>query len=152
MSDARELPRETDDTLRERFATLRATDARVAPAFGAMLAQARRASPRVAAPVDHAMVARVAGVSPIARTPRRWRRVAWLTAGPLLTAAGFAGVWFNAERQADREFEHLVTEWTHTENQALRSPTDGLLVLPGNEYLRSVPSVGRNIRHPRSGS
>lgn len=148
MSNEREL----DETLRERFETLRAADARVAPDFGAMLEQARREMPDIGQRRDPLRFPVVADEVRTTRQPRRWGRIALLTAGPLLTAAGFAGVWFNAERQADREFDQVVMAWTQTAEQAMRSPTDGLLMLPGDEYLRSVPAVGRSMRNPRSGS
>jgi hypothetical protein len=137
--------RDLDEVLRARFANLRDADARVAPDFESMFEQARRQSQGITLVTD------VDGSGRI-RPSRRWGRIALFTAGPLLTAAGLAGVWLNAERRADREFDQVVMAWTQTADQAMRSPTDGLLVLPGNEYLRSVPAIGRSMRNPRSGS
>lgn len=148
MSDERDA----DETLRERFAALRATDARMAPDFGAMLEQARRQSHDIGQQTDSSQFETTVERARNIREPRRWGRIALFAAGPLLTAAGLAGVLFHSERQADREFDQVVMAWTQTADRALRSPTDGLLALPGDEYLHSVPAVGRGMRNPRSGS
>ena len=137
--------REVNHMLQRRFAALREGDAREAPAFHAMFARGREAaeSPAVTTPSV-----------PRPAQPARagWRRVVLYTAGPMLTAAGLGAVWFNANRRADREFMDAVNAWSATSEKALRAPTDGLLVLPGDEYLRTVPVVGRNDRASRRGS
>lgn len=127
----------------EAFAALRVRDASDAPAFSAMFAAAREQA---------ATIKEVQAVSPqhSDAMPRglrsQWRRVALLVGAPLLTAAGVGAVWLNAGRRAEREFEQTVMAWSETSRQSLRAPTDGLLSLPGDEYLRSTPAIGRGAR------
>lgn len=132
---------ELDELLRHRFAGVRDADARRAPAFGEMVARARAAIP--AEPVVPMDVPNSVTRSPIVpAAPRRrspWRWVA--AAAPLAVAAGLAGIWLAPSRAADREFERLVSEWSRTE-RALNAPTDGLLAVPGSEYLRRLPALG----------
>ena len=133
--------------LAESVAALRAGDADDAPEFSAMFAAARQQA---------AAVATVQLVSPehtykqthtMPRTLRsQWRRVALLVGAPLLMAAGIGAVWLNSGRRAEREFEQTVMAWSETSRQSLRAPTDGLLSLPGDEYLRSTPTIGRGAR------
>jgi hypothetical protein len=141
MADEREL----DHILRRRFAALRESDARESPAFHVLFAQARDAGESPALPAP--------GVPPATGPARAgWRRVVLYAAGPMLTAAGLGAVWFNASRRAEREFTETVNAWSQTSANVLRAPTDRLLVLPGDEYLRTVPAVGRNAREARRGS
>lgn len=130
-----------DQDLEERFGHLREADAHVTPNFEAMLAGAQ---------------ARMQGNAAGQREPvrsARWRRLRVVAvAGPLLAAAGLGAVWFNPKRAAEREFDRVVGEWTATSQQAFRAPTDGLLAVPGSEYLRSVPAIGRGLGDFRRGS
>lgn len=130
MSQEDELERE----LRPAFEALRRADARATPAFDAMLARART---QATAPV---------GVA-VRRAPRRyWRWAAY--AAPLAAAAGLA-LWLIPARSADLEFERAVTEWSRT---ARALPTDGLLSVPGSEYLRRLPAFGTGAPGPRGPS
>jgi hypothetical protein len=136
--------RESDHILRRRFAALRASDARESPDFKGLFAQAQSQAKGPVPPVRASLLA-----SP---GRRDWRRIVLYATGPMLTAAGLGAVWFNASRRAEREFTEAVSQWSETSAKVLHSPTDGLLVLPGDEYLRTVPAVGRNARDPRRGS
>lgn len=117
------------DDLKHRFEALREADARSAPPFGAMLDRARVA----------ASAHPVAPEAPVRTTTRRM----WLLAvgAPLAVAAGLGFLWLRPAR-ADLEFEQTVQEWTRTTGSAFASPTDGLLQVPGSEYLRGTPRVG----------
>jgi hypothetical protein len=120
-----------DTQLKEQFDKVRRADVHAAPAFGAMLARAR---------AQAVQTQPAAGATPI-RSARRWRPsrlVAW--GGPVLVAAGLGALWVIPERLKDREFDRVVTEWAETE-ATLRSPTDGLLTVPGSEFL-TLPSLG----------
>ncbi|MBK8250820.1 MAG: hypothetical protein IPK85_26005 [Gemmatimonadetes bacterium] len=117
-----------DDTLEQQlrpaFDGLRRADAQATPSFEAMMARAR-------------VPANAHGDVPVAGARRRvWRWAA--IAAPLAAAAGVA-LWLGPDRAGDREFERAVTEWSRTE-RAL--PTDGLLSVPGSEYLRRLPALG----------
>jgi hypothetical protein len=130
---------EIEELLRTRFAGVRETDRRQTPAFAEMMARARAAvsAEEHAAPDLPAVVS-----TPPTRTliPRRnpWR---WaFAAAPLAVAAGLAAVYFAPSRSADREFERVVSEWSRTE-RTMHAPTDGLLAVPGSEYLRRLPPL-----------
>jgi hypothetical protein len=127
---------EHDETLAARFASLRARDAREAPAFAPMFARATQ----IASAGEMGTPAVPSRVAPHRRS--RWT-VLW-AAGPLLTASGLGAVWLNARQRAEREFDQTVTAWTRASESTRRSSTDALLALPGDEYLKTVPSVGRD--------
>lgn len=128
-------PTDTDHAWHAAFGALRERDAREAPAFASMLERARAdASTHVV--TEH----------------RPWRRTLWLVGAPLLTAAGLGAVWLNGHRRADQEFDQTVAGWTQTVRPALRTPTDRLLAVPGNEYLHTMPTFGGGILDGRSGS
>ena len=130
---------ELDERFLQRFAALKAEDRGALPPFGPMLARARvqvddtrpltvvveRAPAALAAPAWH--------------RPQR-RLLIW--AGPLLAAAGLGAIWILPQRAADREFDRVVSEWSRTSAATHRSPTDGLLALPGSEFLGGLPPVG----------
>jgi hypothetical protein len=115
---------ELEARLRSHFGGQRAQDAVGAPAFGSMVARAR------------------AGVAatPTVLVPRWTRRrvIAW--SAPLLVAAGLGAVLIIPDRLKDQEFDRTVAEWSRTE-ATFRSPTDGLLAVPGSEFLGRGPSV-----------
>lgn len=124
---------EIDELLRARFAGLREADARQVPAFGAMIARAR-----TQIEAEPAVPPRPAAPAPATR----WRPWRWaLAATPLAAAAAVAAIWLAPSRVAEREFERVVAEWSRTE-RALTAPTDGLLAVPGSEYLRRLPAIG----------
>lgn len=130
MSDDPQL----DERLRQHFGARRAEDARRAPAFAAMLTTAQEATPDVSAMATPSTVVRA--------TPRRWRPRVWAVALPVLAAAGLLLMLRPRESRADREFEALVTEWSRTTAETRSAPTDALLSLPGDQYLRGMPTLG----------
>lgn len=115
---------ELEARLRSHFVAERAGDAAAAPVFGPMLARARSdvvATPTLLAP--------------------RWSRMRMLAwSAPLLVAAGLAAILIIPDRLKEREFDRAVQEWSRSES-AFRSPTDGLLVVPGSEFLGRGPSL-----------
>lgn len=122
---------EREQQLRPVFDGLRRADAQATPSFEAMLARARALA---VVPVD----------APVPHAPRRlWRWAAY--AAPLAAAAGLA-LWLVPDRAGDREFERAVTEWSRTEHSL---PTDGLLAVPGSEYLRRLPALGSGVAERR---
>jgi hypothetical protein len=123
-----------DRALRERFQALRAEDARRAPDFADLLARAQAPE-----------------AIPIAR-PRRGRPPAralrWTLAAGALAAAAIAGI-LAVPRDAHDDFETLVRTFSSQVGSGLwRSPTDGLLEVPGIELVRSVPAIGGRPRWP----
>jgi anti-sigma factor RsiW len=133
---------ELDERLARHFSQERAGDARRSPPFAEMLARARSAvmAEGAMAGVTAAHPATIPpGARPIPRARRHWR---WaLVATPLAVAAGIAAVLLSPSRSADREFERTVAEWSRVE-RAITLPTDGLLSVPGSEYLRRLPALG----------
>jgi len=127
-----------DRDLKERFQELRAGAARPGrlPEFGAVMARAG------AAAASRPALELVAD-GPV--RPRRWVLVgAW---GSAALAAAVAGLLL-VERgpSADEEFARLVASYsTETAAGLWRSPTSGLLAVPGIELTRSVPSIGFTV-------
>jgi len=130
-----------DDRLRERFQRLRAETeepGRV-PDFQAMLARARKdAADRPALQVtdgdrrrDHRRTAR-----------RRLVRVgAWASAALAATVAGI--LLTRGRTGGEEDFERLVAAYqSDAASGAWKSPTSGLLDVPGIEVIRSLPSIG----------
>ena len=118
--------RQQDNELRARFEAQRRVDAREAPSFAAMMARAR---------------AEAANASIIAFRPRL-RRVVY--AGGLAAAAVIA-LLFVMPRESPTEaaFEEAVRAF-HSDPAlgAWRSPTDGLLDVPGSRLISTVPRIG----------
>lgn len=133
---------ELDDALRRRMAGLREADARHTPPFGEMMARAR-------ATIANGTPAEVVIAGPVVPTRAWLRRRTWIVGGPLLLAAGLAGIWLRPSLAADREFEKMVSEWSRTAARSLHSPTDGLLAVPGAEFLRRMPALGEGTGTPR---
>lgn len=150
MSEHEQDGERFEQELRAEFHALRAAERAGTPAFAAMIARAAEGVPAERGPAEPVRVP--------TRTPR-WRSaqtLAWAT--PLCVAAGLAIMVFSparleqrataqaaeraAEQAAEREFEAVVGEWTRTTTQGRRLPTDGLLSLPGSEYLRTLPAIG----------
>lgn len=128
-----------DQSLRRDFQGLKEGDALRAPDFALLIARAR-AEATAAPPV------------PVQATPwlRSWKRV--LLVGAPLAAAAALGIWFRPTNAADREFEQAVAAWSETSARTAQSPTDGLLSVPGSEFLRGTPIDGTGARTPRRGS
>ncbi|MCC6242521.1 MAG: hypothetical protein IT353_06745 [Gemmatimonadaceae bacterium] len=117
-----------DAHLQREFDVIRAIDRTRAPDAATMIARARAVA--ACAPV----------VSPVSAPVKRWRTSPLTWAIPAVAAAGLAAVLLIPRANADDEFESLVTDWSRT-SAALRAPTDRLLALPGDEYLRSTPRL-----------
>ena len=120
---------DTDIALQREFDALRAADRARTPDFATMAARARAiadVTPKVA----------VATSAPV----RSWRASPLAWAVPALAAAGLAAVLLMPRRNADAEFETLVSDWSRT-SASIRTPTDELLTLPGDQYLRSTPML-----------
>lgn len=123
---------DVDKKLSNEFANARRVDAGAVPAFGPMLERARAAAAQ-----QPLMPAFAPGVA------RRWRPVRVLAWGsPVLVAAGLGALFVIPDRLKDQEFDRAVQEWSRTQ-AILRSPTDGLLAVPGSEYLGGIPSLAR---------
>jgi ferric-dicitrate binding protein FerR (iron transport regulator) len=118
-----------DPELRALFEAQRHDDASHAPPFAQMMARAQAEAETAAAPT----------ALPTPRT--RWRRE-W--AGGLAAAAAIAAlIVIPRVRSGDDAFEQAVRAFQS--NPALgawQSPTDGLLTLPGDRLLSTVPTMG----------
>lgn len=138
MTDDRDEQR-----LREAFQDLRA-DARTggrAPAFGPMLAEAKR---RVAERPELDVVA--GGGGSVRRRPRWLVRVG-AGASVAIAAAVAALILVDQGPSGDADFEQLVAAYSsQVGGGALSSPTSGLLDVPGMDLMRSVPSIGAPVR------
>ena len=118
-----------DPELRALFEAQRHDDAGHAPSFSQLMARAQAEAATAAAPATRP-------------TPRpRWRRE-W--AGGLAVAAAIAAlIVIPRVRSGDDAFEQAVRAFQS--NPALgawQSPTDGLLTLPGDRLLSTVPTMG----------
>jgi hypothetical protein len=120
---------DTDIALQREFDALRAADRARAPDFATMAARAR-------AMADAAPPVIVTSATPI----RRWQSSPLAWAVPALAAAGLAAVLLMPRQNADAEFETLVSDWSRT-SASIRTPTDELLALPGDQYLRTTPML-----------
>jgi len=138
---------ELDRQLRPAFDALRRADAKAAPSFDAMFAAARAQADAQAdvQPDAHA------GVQPDAHadvqprlSPRRYWK--WAAVAAPLAAAAALAIWLVPQRAGDREFERAVAEWSRTDRSL---PTDGLLAVPGSEYLRRLPALGTGAAESR---
>lgn len=131
-----------DDALRERFQELRGEAARPGqvPDFEAMLARARSGEAELPPLVVVDGAAASAGRSRLSYG-RLARAGAWASAA---LAATVAGLLLTDRRPSDEaEFEQLVAAYSA---DAWRSPTSGLLEVPGMELTRSIPSIGGPVR------
>ncbi|MGD2070767.1 MAG: hypothetical protein PVI57_18990 [Gemmatimonadota bacterium] len=114
--------------LRERFARLRGEEEARAPDFETVFGEARR---RVEAGGGREPAEVV-----FARRPRRWYRAA-----VTLAAAALAAVYLGAPDPEER-FEALVASYSdQLAGGRWRTPTDGLLDVPGMDLLVTVPSI-----------
>ena len=121
-----------DNDLRGLFGTLRETEKEGTPAFGALWSRAQKE-------------AAGAGVYMSATGMHRGvlvRRLAW--GGSLLAAAAAAALILLPTRgTSDAEFIQVVQSFSaNPSSGAWRSPTDGLLDVPGSEVLNTIPSLG----------
>lgn len=130
-------PDDGEEGLREGFRRLREEEARAAPSFAAMMARARSGT-LTGEEIPGAPPAPTSTEDTLSVRRNRWIR--WLP--PLAAAAALSTLLLSGSREADREFDRLVTEWSQTSRVALHSPTDRLLTVPGSQYLRSLPTLG----------
>lgn len=117
-----------DNRLRARFEALRAEDEAQAPDFADMVAKARDAAVAEPAPV---------------RSLDRWRGRWTLLGGGLAAAAAVVLMLIGPGDRLERDFDELVTAFA--EDPALggwQSPTDGLLDVPGNHLVTTIPTIG----------
>jgi hypothetical protein len=124
-------PRDPD--LRGLFQELREEDQAGAPSFAGMMARAKEdAESLVERRPSHGFSGR----------SRQLRRVAW--GGSLLAAAAAAILLLLPKPSiTEAEFEMTVRAFSaHPAGGAWRSPTDGLLDLPGSNVLSTLPSIG----------
>jgi hypothetical protein len=122
--------RPQDPELRERFAELKRLEARSAPPFAGVMAQANAEATRGADSLQWRA------------SVRAIRRVGWFT-GLAAAAAIAALIVVPRVHSGEDEFEQAVRAFQA--NPALgawRSPTDGLLNLPGSQLMSSIPRVG----------
>jgi hypothetical protein len=136
-----------DQTLRRDFRSLQEGDSLRAPDFGSLMARAR---------AEASTTAGAAAAPPVPGENARWIRAGkrMLIFGVPLAAAAALGIWFRptSADTADQEFEQAVAAWSQTAARTASSPTDGLLSVPGSEFLRGTPEVGTDARTPRRGS
>ena len=120
--------RHQDTDLRARFDAQRQADAQNTPAFADVMARARAE----------------AAVAPDTTSPRRWQRHRVLYISTLAAAAAIAALIVipRATSNVD-EFEQAVRAYENgPAASAWRSPTDGLLNVPGSQLMTTMPSVG----------
>ena len=121
--------RDQDTELRARFDAQRRADASGSPSFDAMIKRAR---------------ADAANVAPIA--PHRITQRRLVVAGGLAAAAVLAFLLMVPRATSNEDaFERAVRAYeSGPASGAWQSPTDGLLDVPGNQLITTVPSVGVN--------
>ena len=119
--------RPQDAELRARFDAQRRAEAKQAPPFAPMLERARAAA---------------ATTSPPATRQLTLRRLGYV--GGLAAAAVIATLLIVPRTRSNEDaFEQAVREFqTDPALGAWRSPTDGLLNVPGSQLISTVPSVG----------
>ena len=118
--------RQQDPELRAQFAELKRLDAGRAPSFAEVLA---RANEQAASAPPHPAVITL-------------RRVRW--ASGLAAAAAIAAlILLPRSRSNEAEFQQAVNAFaTNPALGAWRSPTDGLLNVPGSQMMSTIPSLG----------
>jgi hypothetical protein len=130
-----------DDGLRGRFRELRAETERAgaAPGFRGVIARAEALTEtRPALEV-------IAGGAVSPRSRRRFVRVGtWASAALAATVAGLLLV--DSGPNEEEEFARLVAAYSSDiSGGAWRSPTSGLLEVPGIDMVRSVPSIETSV-------
>ena len=132
-----------DRDLRELFQELRQEDRAQAPDFAEMLGRVRDEITGSRSSSD--VLKLPSQTQPLRERvaePRMLRRLAW--AGSVLVAAcATALLLIQLPDNPDAEFERVVQSFSSDPaTGAWRSPTDGLLDLPGGEILSTIPSIG----------
>jgi hypothetical protein len=124
-----------DEALRERFQELRTAtqESGGVPEFSAIMARAEAAV--ATQPALEVVTGGAVG-------SRRWMRLgAWGSVALAATVAGLLLV--RSGPTPDEEFARLVASYSSEVSAgAWRSPTSGLLEVPGMDLMRSMPSIG----------
>jgi hypothetical protein len=140
-----------DQDLEQAFAQLRAHDHRRVPDAAEILARAKTEVARTAA--EGSRAADVVSLrSPESGDLSRKRGRVWVRWGvpglSVALAAALATVLLmERDSEADLAFDQVLAAYVET-HVGLRSPTDALLRLPGDELLRTVPHIG--LQRPAS--
>jgi hypothetical protein len=131
----RTLPSQEDRDLQRRFQDLHDEDRHRVPDFQAMMARAR----------EEASVSERMALEERKGLRRVPRKLAW--GGSLLAAAAAAFLLLlETGGTSDSEFVQVVQTFSaNPAAGAWKSPTDGLLDLPGSEILSTVPSIGGSL-------
>ena len=136
-----------DSELRGRYSRLRAEDRAGMPEFDALLA---RAQSQVAEEASQRGESGSADIAPIQVGRRRLlglpsHAARWSLVAGSLAAAALAGVML-LPPSADENFEALVAGFSSdAAGGNWRSPTAGLLDVPGIELVRFLPSIGGTL-------
>jgi hypothetical protein len=134
--------RSQDTGLRALFEAQRRDDASQAPSFAEMMARAKdeaASAEMMARAQEEAAIGAAPAKMPTLRT--RWRRE-W-TGGLAAAAAITALIVIPRMSSGDDAFEQAVRSFqSDPALGAWQSPTDGLLNLPGDRLLSTIPNVG----------
>ncbi len=128
--------------LKRLFQEMKALDQARAPGFARMMERIEgQLGEGRGAEAPGPSTASLRGSGPSGARPR-WHRLGW--AGGLLAAAAVSGLLLaRAPTASEAEFEQAVRAFSaDPAGGAWRSPTDGLLSLPGQEMLTTLPSIG----------
>lgn len=134
-----------DADLRELFQELRKTDLRGAPPFREVMAKATTMGREGELP----------GLSPTPffRAPAGFRRRAAWAAPLVAAAAALVFLILPGNGTTDAEFELAVHSYmADPAGGAWRSPTDGLLRVPGSEVLSTLPKLDGSLLPPLPGT
>lgn len=143
MSDPRAHDQLGEAELKRLFQEMRALDEARAPSFAEMMERLRRQSPKgLADEPESSPELRSRDRIPTFGDGRAWRRLGW--AGGLLAAAAVAAILLHLPGGgADARFVDAVQSFSVSPaGGAWRSPTDGLLRIPGQAMLNTLPSIG----------
>ena len=127
-----------DRDLKELFAELRSEEARRTPDFDGLMERVWAESETDLRASDD-LAGKQSGGD--VRGRRRWRP--WAGLGVLAAAAIASIILVQNQPTSESEFEELVRAFSSDPALgAWKSPTDGLLNLPGQEIVTTIPAVG----------
>lgn len=137
----------TDPDLRGLFQELRETDLQDVPAFSRIMAEAGRLEEEDPPPDAGQTETAPPGLRPMLR-----RRAPWAVS-LLAAAAAAALLLLPPGGTSDDEFERVVRSYmTDPAGGAWRSPTDGLLRVPGSDVLSTLPKLRGSVLPTRPGT